>query len=171
MGHIFFATLKSLYLCGCFLWQQGVALWWQPHDAFDVAVVDQLATPVPILKLFLPALPVLFYCHFPDRLLAKPGGYLKRCYRRVVDALESVSLRIPFVCARTRTLMCPDALHVVCLEYRLCRRAICQQCVHAAGVQGHVPRVHPTGPCSTHSPPWHYCAQLSDGSRGDVQHP
>ncbi|KAL3908492.1 MAG: hypothetical protein SGPRY_009777, partial [Prymnesium sp.] len=36
----------------------------------DVVAVDQVAAPIPLLRLA--GLPVLFYCHFPDKLLASP---------------------------------------------------------------------------------------------------
>ncbi|KAJ5042602.1 mannosyltransferase [Bipolaris maydis] len=32
---------------------------------------------------------IIFYCHFPDKLLAKKGGFLKALYRRPFDWLES----------------------------------------------------------------------------------
>ena len=38
-----------------------------------------------------PARERFFYCHFPDKLLAKPGGFLKTLYRGPFDWLESWS--------------------------------------------------------------------------------
>ena len=34
---------------------------------------------------------VLFYCHFPDFLLARPAGWLHRLYRSVLDNLEEAT--------------------------------------------------------------------------------
>lgn len=53
--------------------------------------VDQLSAAIPLLRLLQPGPRVLFYCHFPDKLLAKKGGLLKTLYRRPFDALESWS--------------------------------------------------------------------------------
>ncbi|KAH7089224.1 mannosyltransferase [Paraphoma chrysanthemicola] len=53
--------------------------------------VDQLSAGVPLLRLLQPRARVIFYCHFPDKLLAKKGGWLKTLYRAPFDALESWS--------------------------------------------------------------------------------
>jgi alpha-1,3/alpha-1,6-mannosyltransferase len=34
---------------------------------------------------------ILFYCHYPDQLLSKPGGLLKRLYRKPLDWFEQYS--------------------------------------------------------------------------------
>ncbi|KAL1530831.1 hypothetical protein AB1Y20_001727 [Prymnesium parvum] len=67
----------------------------------DVVLVDQVAAAVPLLRLA--GLPVLFYCHFPDKLLASgeaahaagdapraARGRLRRAYRLPFDLLEEV---------------------------------------------------------------------------------
>lgn len=53
--------------------------------------VDQLSAGVPLLRLLYPGARVIFYCHFPDKLLAKKGGILKTLYRGPFDLLESWS--------------------------------------------------------------------------------
>lgn len=53
--------------------------------------VDQLSAGIPLLRLLQPRARVLFYCHFPDKLLAKKGGSLKATYRLLFDRLESWS--------------------------------------------------------------------------------
>jgi alpha-1,3/alpha-1,6-mannosyltransferase len=53
--------------------------------------VDQLSAGIPLLRLLQPHPRVLFYCHFPDKLLAKKGGLLKALYRAPFDWLESWS--------------------------------------------------------------------------------
>lgn len=63
------------------MWAEGV-------DA-DVLVVDQLSAPVPLLRLL--GARVLFYCHFPDLLLAPHASALQRLYRAPVDWLEEVT--------------------------------------------------------------------------------
>ncbi|EON60881.1 hypothetical protein W97_00091 [Coniosporium apollinis CBS 100218] len=56
-----------------------------------VFFVDQLSAGVPLLRLLQPNARVLFYCHFPDKLLAKKGGWVKSFYRAPFDWLESWS--------------------------------------------------------------------------------
>jgi alpha-1,3/alpha-1,6-mannosyltransferase len=57
----------------------------------SVFFVDQVSAGVPLLRLLRPAARVLFYCHFPDQLLAKRDGVLKALYRLPFDWLESWS--------------------------------------------------------------------------------
>ncbi|TFK45962.1 alpha-1,3-mannosyltransferase ALG2 [Heliocybe sulcata] len=69
---------------------------------FDVFFVDQLSTCVPILRFFA-GKRVVFYCHFPDKLLAdgayvegkagQGGSLLKRLYRLPMDWLEEITTR------------------------------------------------------------------------------
>jgi len=57
----------------------------------DVFVVDQVAHVVPFLRLFARR-PVVFYCHFPDKLLCVDRtSRLKRFYRAPMDWWEEVS--------------------------------------------------------------------------------
>ena len=53
----------------------------------DVVVVDQVSAVIPLLQWFL-GVPVLFYCHFPDCLLANPRSTLHRLYRWPIHHLE-----------------------------------------------------------------------------------
>jgi alpha-1,3/alpha-1,6-mannosyltransferase len=53
--------------------------------------VDQLSAGIPLLRILCPHARILFYCHFPDKLLAKKGGPLKTLYRFPFDWLESWS--------------------------------------------------------------------------------
>lgn len=67
--------------------------------------VDQLSTCIPALRL-LAQKRVVFYCHFPDKLLAngefvqgkmkRRGSALKRAYRLPMDWLEEVTTRASF---------------------------------------------------------------------------
>lgn len=68
-------------------------------EHFDVYVVDQQSVCVPLLRL-LTGTRVVFYCHFPDKLLSggwvfgedkverTEGGLLKKVYRWPIDKLE-----------------------------------------------------------------------------------
>ncbi|KAI9662723.1 MAG: Alpha-1,3-mannosyltransferase-like protein [Alyxoria varia] len=57
----------------------------------DVFFVDQLSAGIPLLRILSPAARILFYCHFPDKLLAQRQGVLKWLYRVPFDWLESWS--------------------------------------------------------------------------------
>ncbi|KAK5136640.1 hypothetical protein LTR08_002654 [Meristemomyces frigidus] len=61
----------------------------------DVIFVDQLSACVPLFRLLYPRAKVLFYGHFPDRLLATEGTgvskYVRRVYRAPFDAIEGWS--------------------------------------------------------------------------------
>ncbi|EKM83159.1 hypothetical protein AGABI1DRAFT_125635 [Agaricus bisporus var. burnettii JB137-S8] len=72
-------------------------------QSYDVYFVDQLSTCVPFLRV-IGSTRVVFYCHFPDKLLAngafvdgtllnKQGSLLKRIYRYPMDWLEEVTTR------------------------------------------------------------------------------
>ena len=71
-----------------------------PLKRFDVFIVDQQSVCVPLLRL-VSGSRVVFYCHFPDKLLSagwtigengksvrREGGLLRRIYRWPVDKLE-----------------------------------------------------------------------------------
>ena len=50
--------------------------------AYDAVFADQVSVVVPFVRLLMPRTKVLFYCHFPDLLLAQRGSALKRLYRK-----------------------------------------------------------------------------------------
>jgi alpha-1,3/alpha-1,6-mannosyltransferase len=56
--------------------------------------VDQLSAGLPLLQYLNPSVPILFYCHFPDLLLARgrETSALKRAYRIPFDWLEEWSM-------------------------------------------------------------------------------
>lgn len=55
----------------------------------DVFFIDQLSACVPLLRFLSPQARTLFYCHFPDKLLAYREGFVKKLYRIPFDWLES----------------------------------------------------------------------------------
>ena len=57
---------------------------------FDIIFCDLVAHAVPLLKCFSQA-KILFYCHFPDQLLAPRRHRLYRLYRAPIDRLEVLS--------------------------------------------------------------------------------
>ncbi|CAO3624923.1 unnamed protein product [Cunninghamella echinulata] len=66
-----------------------LVLWLIIHrqDTYDIIFMDQLSACLPLLKWFTPSR-ILFYCHFPDKLLAIRDSKLKETYRHVFDTLE-----------------------------------------------------------------------------------
>jgi alpha-1,3/alpha-1,6-mannosyltransferase len=92
--HILLAHLRQLHLTYHLLRTDA--------SPYDVYFVDQLSTCIPALR-FVTGKRVVFYCHFPDKLLAngefvqgkmkKRGGILKRAYRFPMDWLEEVTTR------------------------------------------------------------------------------
>ena len=54
----------------------------------DTFFVDQLSANVPLLRILCPKARILFYCHFPDKLLASRTSSIKKLYRIPFDWLE-----------------------------------------------------------------------------------
>jgi hypothetical protein len=91
--HIIFANLRQLHLI--FKLLAGVRS--NDPNVCDVYMVDQLSTCIPLVRLGI-GRRVVFYCHFPDKLLAdgraaptdgkRQGSLLKRIYRLPADWLE-----------------------------------------------------------------------------------
>jgi alpha-1,3/alpha-1,6-mannosyltransferase len=78
------STVRMFYLT----WQVT-----RKHRSADVVVVDVLPTSLPLLLSFLPTAGILFYCHFPDKLLLQnQGGTAKRLYRKLLDAMEESTM-------------------------------------------------------------------------------
>ncbi|XVF01939.1 hypothetical protein REPUB_Repub04eG0133000 [Reevesia pubescens] len=85
--HIFYrlhavcAYLRCVFvaLCMLFMW-----------PSFDVILADQVSIIIPLLKLK-KSTKVLFYCHFPDLLLAQHTTFLRRIYRKPIDFLEELT--------------------------------------------------------------------------------
>uniref|UniRef100_M1CZS4 Alpha-1,3/1,6-mannosyltransferase ALG2 n=1 Tax=Solanum tuberosum TaxID=4113 RepID=M1CZS4_SOLTU len=85
--HIFYrlhavcAYLRCMFVALCLLF-----MW----PSFDVILADQVSVVVPILKLKKSA-KVVFYCHFPDLLLAQRTTILRRIYRKPIDFIEEIT--------------------------------------------------------------------------------
>ncbi|KAL2444024.1 Alpha-1,3/1,6-mannosyltransferase alg-2 [Exophiala dermatitidis] len=92
--HILFAVLRQIHLVF------SIAVWSNELRSLkpDVFVVDQLSACVPLLRWLYPGRQrTLFYCHFPDQLLAdrRAGdvlGLFKRMYRLPFDWFEGWSM-------------------------------------------------------------------------------
>ncbi|KAL2651401.1 hypothetical protein R1flu_019529 [Riccia fluitans] len=79
--HAVCAYLRCLYVAVC------MVLFW---DTFDVVFVDQVSAVIPVLKMKKSS-KVLFYCHFPDMLLAQHTTSLRKIYRKPLDWLEETT--------------------------------------------------------------------------------
>ncbi|OAA37618.1 mannosyltransferase [Metarhizium rileyi] len=90
------AVLRHLHLLLSIFWTGELAAL-GPR----VFVVDQLSAGLPLLRCLAPRVPVLFYCHFPDLLLARGRelSMAKRLYRVPFDLLEQWSMSFARVVA------------------------------------------------------------------------
>lgn len=79
--HALCAYLRCLFVALC------VLLWW---SSYDVIIADQVSVVIPVLKLR-SSTKVLFYCHFPDLLLAQHTTFLRRLYRKPIDYVEELT--------------------------------------------------------------------------------
>ncbi|KDP34793.1 hypothetical protein JCGZ_10573 [Jatropha curcas] len=79
--HALCAYLRCIFvaLCMVFLW-----------PSFDVILADQVSVVIPLLKLK-KSTKVVFYCHFPDLLLAQHTTTLRRLYRKPIDFVEEIT--------------------------------------------------------------------------------
>lgn len=76
--HAICAYLRCLFvaLCVLFLW-----------PSFDVVLADLVSVVIPLMK-FKKSTKVVFYCHFPDSLLAQHTTLVRRMYRKPIDFIE-----------------------------------------------------------------------------------
>lgn len=59
------------------------------NEQIDVIFIDAISVGIPILKWATGSPKILFYCHFPDLLMAPPAdGALRELYRRPLNAIE-----------------------------------------------------------------------------------
>ena len=81
-GYAFCAWVRMLFVTLAVLYNE-------PYT--DVFFLDQISIPIPILKC-ITGIPILFYCHFPDRLLCTARStFWKKLYRMPLDYLEESS--------------------------------------------------------------------------------
>jgi len=66
----------------------------QRHKNAEVVVVDVLPTSIPLLLNWMSTAGVLFYCHFPDKLLLRNnrGGIINKLYRKLLDTVEESTM-------------------------------------------------------------------------------
>ncbi|KAG9229935.1 hypothetical protein BJ875DRAFT_386255 [Amylocarpus encephaloides] len=93
------ASILSRFAIACAILRQFHLILWTNFTSElhalkpDAFVVDQLSAGLPWLSFFYPKTRTLFYCHFPDLLLARGrSSWLKRAYRIPFDTLEQWSM-------------------------------------------------------------------------------
>jgi alpha-1,3/alpha-1,6-mannosyltransferase len=82
--HIFFANLR------CF-WLTIVLIFSRRKTQIELIFVDQVSLPVLIVR-GLSIIPTIFYCHYPDSLLAPRNSSIRILYRFPYDLLEKYSM-------------------------------------------------------------------------------
>lgn len=81
-----FAYMKMIYAA------MYVVLFQSRNENIDLVFIDLVSACIPILKFVKNAPKILFYCHFPDQLLVKPGqNFLKSLYRKPLNYIEEVT--------------------------------------------------------------------------------
>ncbi|XP_024522119.1 alpha-1,3/1,6-mannosyltransferase ALG2-like isoform X1 [Selaginella moellendorffii] len=78
--HAICAYIRCVFVAVC------MVLFW---PKFDVVLVDQVSAVIPILKI--KRSKIVFYCHFPDLLLAPHTTTIKKLYRKPIDWLEETT--------------------------------------------------------------------------------
>jgi alpha-1,3/alpha-1,6-mannosyltransferase len=58
---------------------------------YDYLFIDQLSACIPLFRLFAPHIRILFYCHFPDYMLAPRTSLIKSLYRIPFDWIEGIT--------------------------------------------------------------------------------
>jgi alpha-1,3/alpha-1,6-mannosyltransferase len=88
-GQVVFSTIRLLYLACVVITSSS-----SPFANADLIVTDVLPTPLLLLRFWTKSA-LLFYCHFPDRLLVRGTdrkSRLFRTYRSIMDYVESISM-------------------------------------------------------------------------------
>ncbi len=84
--YIICAILRNLHLALIILLYNSSL---PEQEKFNVIIVDQLSVSIPLLRWT--DAKILFYCHFPDKLLSKRDSLLKKIYRLPVDLVEELT--------------------------------------------------------------------------------
>lgn len=139
--HIYMAIFGQLHLLVSLLFGLFFKSSRQPYDVF---IVDQLSACVPFLR-WITGRRVVFYCHFPDKLLAGgkeaaveetkiKAGLVKSVYRGPADWLEERSTGEVTSSEQRKNCV---ADWEPC--FRILRCATCKFQIHGRSVQTNVP--------------------------------
>ncbi|KYR00399.1 glycosyltransferase [Tieghemostelium lacteum] len=61
---------------------------YSPEKRYQMVIIDQISASIPLFKLLTPSTKILFYCHFPDKLLSIRNSWIKSVYRLPIDYFE-----------------------------------------------------------------------------------
>ncbi|KAI8815219.1 alpha-1,3/1,6-mannosyltransferase ALG2 [Cladochytrium replicatum] len=86
-AHVLFAILRNIYLVLTIVLSHFIF-----ETSFDVFFVDQISAGNFLLRLT--SSKILFYCHFPDKLLTRRESWAKYLYRLPFDFLEEWTTRM-----------------------------------------------------------------------------
>jgi alpha-1,3/alpha-1,6-mannosyltransferase len=64
-----------------------------PTEKPDAVFCDLISLCIPLLKLARTNFKIVFYCHYPDKLLTSRDGVLKKVYRAPIDWVEEISMK------------------------------------------------------------------------------
>ncbi|XP_028673240.2 alpha-1,3/1,6-mannosyltransferase ALG2 isoform X1 [Erpetoichthys calabaricus] len=81
--HAVCAYIRMIYVTWYLIFLSGVE--------FEVVFCDQVSACIPVLRFARRRKKVLFYCHFPDQLLAERKTAIKQLYRAPLDYLEELT--------------------------------------------------------------------------------
>ncbi|RHZ79065.1 hypothetical protein Glove_152g73 [Diversispora epigaea] len=85
-------TLSGSFYAVCAILRQlhlTLSMIFSDREEFDVIFVDQLSANIPLLRFA--GAKVLFYCHFPDKLLTQRETTAKSLYRIPIDIIEELT--------------------------------------------------------------------------------
>nr|GME16062.1 alpha-1,3/1,6-mannosyltransferase ALG2 [Ipomoea batatas] len=85
--HIFYRLHAVCAYLRCIFVALSVLFLW---PSFDIILADQVSVVIPLMKLK-KSMKVVFYCHFPDLLLAQHTTILRRMYRKPIDFIEEMT--------------------------------------------------------------------------------
>nr|GLL43979.1 alpha-1,3/1,6-mannosyltransferase ALG2-like [Ipomoea trifida] len=85
--HIFYRLHAVCAYLRCIFVALSLLFLW---PSFDIILADQVSVVIPLLKLK-KSMKVVFYCHFPDLLLAQHTTILRRMYRKPIDFIEEMT--------------------------------------------------------------------------------
>ncbi|KAH7648144.1 ALG like alpha [Cryptosporidium bovis] len=92
-GTALFSYIRMIYTSVCMVMSVFLTTFSIENTStyYDVILNDQVSVINPILRLI--TRKIIFYCHFPDQLLAKKrGGNLRAVYRKAMDFLEEFGM-------------------------------------------------------------------------------
>ena len=82
----FIAFCAYIRMMLCAMW---IIFW--AEEEYDYFILDQVSTPIPLLRLFYHH-KIMFYCHHPDKLLCtNRGSFIMKFYRYFLDLAEELT--------------------------------------------------------------------------------